>query len=194
MRRRMEVIALAAGVVTAVGCAGQQVSTDYSPSTAFSQYHTIALVSRPDSISHQLLDDRVANAIEVQLQAKGLKEADRRSADLYVGYGLVDRTHKQVYTYDTGWGWGGWGWRSYRWGVSWPMDRQSSVEKYTDGTIVISMVDAKTKRTVWEGQAADVLSLPVNNPAKATKSIDDAVAKILARYPPQSLASARGTT
>jgi hypothetical protein len=67
--------------------------------------------------------------------------------------------------------------------VAWPVDLQRSVETYTDGTVVICLVDAKTKRVVWQGQAADVLSLPVNDPTKATKRIDEAVAKILAKYP-----------
>jgi Domain of unknown function (DUF4136) len=189
MGSRIRGIAAVMGLVAAVGCAGQQVATDYAPSVAFSQYKTFALVSRPDSAAHQLLDDRVANAVEAQMEAKGLKETDRTAADLYVGYGLVDRTHKEVYTTGTGWGWGGgWGWRAYRWGVAWPADLRSDVYKYTDGTVVIMMVDAKTKRVIWEGQEADAIALPVNNPAKATKSIDEAVTKILAKYPSQSAA------
>ena len=107
MRSRVRGIALAVGLVAAAGCAGQQVSTDYSPSVAFSQYRTFVIVSRPDSASHQLLDDRVRSAIAAQLPAKGLSETDRAGADLYVGYGIVDRTHKEVYTTGTGWGWGG---------------------------------------------------------------------------------------
>ena len=51
---------------------------------------------------------------------------------------------------------------------------------------MISLVDAKTHRLVWQGQADGVLSLPVSDPAKATRSIDDAVASILAKYPPPS--------
>jgi len=191
MRSRVRGIALAVGLVAAAGCAGQQVSTDYSPSVAFSQYRTFVIVSRPDSASHQLLDDRVRSAIAAQLPAKGLSETDRAGADLYVGYGIVDRTHKEVYTTGTGtgWGWGGgWGWRGYRWGMAWPTDLQSEVEKYTDGTVIVCMVDAKTKKLVWQGQAADVLSLPVNDPAKATQRIDQAVAKILSRYPSRSTA------
>jgi len=187
MRSRVRGIALAVGLVAAAGCAGQQVSTDYSPSVAFSQYRTFVIVSRPDSASHQLLDDRVRSAIAAQLPAKGLSETDRAGADLYVGYGIVDRTHKEVYTTGTGWGWGGgWGWRGYRWGMAWPTDLQSEVEKYTDGTVIVCMVDAKTKKLVWQGQAADVLSLPVNDPAKATQRIDQAVAKILTKYPSRS--------
>jgi len=193
MRSRIRCFALAMGLLAAAGCAGQQVSADYSPSVGFSQYRTFAIVSRPDSASHQLLDDRVRSAIEAQLPTKGLTETDRGSADLYIGYGIVDRTHKEVYTTETGgwgWGWGGsWGWRGYRWGVAWPVDLQTDVEKYTDGTVMICMVDAKTKTLVWQGQAADVLSLPVNDPVKATQRIDRAVAKMLAKYPSRSTAS-----
>ena len=80
---------------------------------------------------------------------------------------MVDKTHKEVYTYQDGWGWGGgWGWRYYRWGVAWPMTVQRRVETYTDGTVVVN--------------------LPVGNPVRATKQIDGAVAKLFTKYPPQS--------
>jgi len=187
MQSRTRGLALGACLIALAGCAGQRVSTDYSPSVGFTQYRTFALVSRPDSASHQLLDDRVRNAVEAQLESKGLSEADPKAADLFVGYGVVDHTHKEINTYGTGggWGWGGWGWRR-RWGVAWPTSLQSSIDSYTDGTVVVSLVDAKTRRVVWQGQAADVLSLPIGDPAKATRSIDEAVSKIFAKYPPHS--------
>jgi hypothetical protein len=37
---------------------------------------------------------------------------------------------------------------------------------------------------VWQGQIADVLSLPVGNPVTATRQIDGAVAKLFEKYPP----------
>ncbi len=187
MQRSIRDIALGAVLMATGACAGTPVTTDFSPSAPFSQYRSFALVARPDSASHQLIDDRVANAVAAQLKAKGLTQTGRDKADLFVGSGIVDRTHTQVYTTGAGWGWGGgWGWHSWRWGVAWPMDMRQQVETYTDGTVVIHLVDAKTKRVVWQGQAADVLSLPVENPASATGKIDDAVAKILAKYPPAS--------
>jgi hypothetical protein len=187
MQSRLRGIALGTCLIITAGCAGQQVAIDYSPATGFSQYRTFALVSRPDSASHQLIDDRVRNSVEAQLGAKGLTETDRSKADLFVGYGVVDRTHKEVNTYGNGWGWGGgWGWRYYRWGVAWPMDVQRTVETYTDGTVVICLVDAKTRHVVWQGQAAGVVDLPVGDPAKATRRIDEAVGKMFAKYPAQS--------
>ena len=39
--------------------------------------------------------------------------------------------------------------------MAWPSDLRRSVETYTDGTVLICMVDAKTHRLVWQGQADD---------------------------------------
>jgi hypothetical protein len=165
------------------GCAGRQVTTDYNPQAGFSQYRTFAMVSRPDSVSQQLIDDRVRSAVEAQLTGKGLTETTREDADLYVGYGVVDHTKTEV---TRRWDWGPrWGWRYYRWGLAWPAMTEHDISTYTDGTVVVSLVDAKTHREVWQGQAADVLSLPVSNPNDATKDISQAVAQIFTRYPPE---------
>jgi hypothetical protein len=187
MNSRVQQIALGLSMLVAAGCAGRQVTTDYSPATRFSQFRTFALVSPPDSASQQLLDQRVRNAVQAQLAGKGLTPADRQSADLYVGYGMIDKTHREVYSYRDGWGWGGgWGWRYYRWGVAWPMAGYRQIDTYTDGTVVVNLIDAKTKQVVWEGEVAGVVSLPVANPVRATQQVDGAVAKLFAKYPPQS--------
>jgi hypothetical protein len=69
-------------VAATAACAGRQVSTDYSPSIDFPHYRTFAMVSRPDSASHELVDDRVRAAVATQLTAKGLSETTRSAADL----------------------------------------------------------------------------------------------------------------
>jgi hypothetical protein len=185
---RIRRIAMAGSLLLAAACAGQQVSTDYSPSTSFSQYKSYAMVTPPDdSGSQQLLDQRVRSAVEAQLMDKGLTQTDREDADLYVGYGMVDKTHTRIYSYDDGWGWGGrWGWRYWRWGVAWPMTIYRQIETYTDGTVVVNLVDAKTKQVVWEGEVPEVLPLPVSNPGHATQKIDAAVAKLFTKYPPRA--------
>jgi hypothetical protein len=176
---------MAGGLLLAAACAGQHVTTDYSPSIKFSHYRTFALVMPPDSGAQQLLDQRVRNAVQTQLLAKGLTQTDRRNADLYVGYGMVDKSHTEVYSDNDGWGWGGpWGWRYWRWGVAWPMTVRRQIETYTEGTVVVNLVDARTKQVVWEGEVPDVLPLPVSNPDGATKKIDTAVGKLFTKYPP----------
>jgi hypothetical protein len=173
-------------VIAGAGCAGQGVTTDYSPAAQFSTYRSYALVMPPDTGAHQLLDQRVRRAVQAELDTKGLTVADRESADLYVGYGIVDKTHETIYSYGDGWGWGGrWGWRYWRYGVAWPMAEQRQVETYTDGTVVVTLIDANTKQVVWEGEIAGVVPIPVTNPASATDKINQAVEKLFQRYPPK---------
>jgi hypothetical protein len=183
----IQYIAMSMGLVLAAACAGRQASTDYSPSTRFSQFRTFALVMPPDTAAEELLDQRVRSAVQTQLDAKGLALADRETADLYVGYGVVDKTHSTIYDSNNGWGWGGgrWGWRYHRWGLAWPAYGQQ-IQTYNDGTVVVNLVDAKTKQVVWKGEVDDVLNLPVRNPLDATKQIDAAVGKMFAKYPPQA--------
>jgi hypothetical protein len=187
MTKKAKHIAFGIGLILATGCAGYQVSTDYSPGVSFSQFRSYALVMPPDTGSERLLDQRVRNAVQAQLETKGLARLDRQHADLFVGYGMVDRTHTEIYDNQDGWGWGrGWGWRYYRWGVAWPMSTRRQIETYTDGTVVVNLIDAKTKQVVWQGEVAAVVSLPIKDPLRATREIDAAVAKLFEKYPPQS--------
>jgi hypothetical protein len=183
---RSQQLALGMGLMVAVGCAGRKVSTDFAPAFSLSQYRTFALVMPPSNMGEQLVDQRVRNAVQAQLDAKGLTASDRQHADVYAGYGVVDKTHTEVYTSQDGWGWGGWGWRNYRWGVPWPMTTQRQIETYTDGTVVVNLIDAKTKQVVWHGEVADVVNLPVSDPGRATRQINDAVAKLFEKFPSQS--------
>jgi uncharacterized protein DUF4136 len=185
MQRGLQAAVFSVGLATLAACAGN-ISTDYNPNVGFSQFRTFALVTPTDSVSHQLVDDRVRGAVAAQLTAKGMAKTTREKADVLVGYGIVDHTRKEVYR--TGWGWGpGWGWRYYRWGVAWPTDyREDIINTYTDGSVVVSVVDAKTHRVVWHSEAADVLSLPVRDPKRADQDINRSVAKILDKFPPRT--------
>lgn len=192
MLTRMRQMAVGTGLIVAAACSTQPVTTDYSPATRFSQFKTFALVASPDADVQRLVDQRVRAAVQAQLTTRGLTETDRQAADLFVGYGMVDKTHKTVYTTGNGWGWGrGFGWRYYRWGVAWPMNTQRRVDTYTDGTVVVHMIDARTKNVVWQGEVDGAVSLPVSNPVSATQEIDEAVAKLFAKYPPSSVAGTR---
>ncbi|HEX7846653.1 MAG TPA: DUF4136 domain-containing protein, partial [Chitinophagaceae bacterium] len=51
---------------------------------------------------------------------------------------------------------------------------------YKDGSLVIDVVDAKTKRLVWEGKVSAELTKQPKNPDQA---IQQAVVKVLADFP-----------
>ena len=184
MQTSMRIATAGAVMAALASCAGQQVKTDYDPEVGFSQYHTFAMVTRPDNVSQQLLDNRVQGAVEARLEAKGLREVDRGQADLLVGYGVIDRTHVEVE--QPGWGWGPW-WL-WRWGVPWPYTINQTVYTYTDGTVVVHLMDARTHRVIWQAQTPDAIDLPVGNPAKSEHQVDVAVSKLFSRFPPRTQA------
>jgi uncharacterized protein DUF4136 len=185
MRERQQVAVFGLALAFVAACAGDQATVAYNPDAGFSSFRTFAMVSRPDSASPQLIDDRARAAIQTQLEAKGLRDTTRQGADLLVGYGIVDRTNKDVAK--ANWDWApAWGWRYYRWGVAWPADFQHDAGDYTDGTVVVYLVNARTRRVVWQAQAPDVLLLPPGSPAHASEQIDGAVAALFTKFPASS--------
>ena len=93
-RHRVAVLSMALTLVAA--CASQPLTVGYNPDVGFSSFRTFAMVSRPDGASPQLVDAGMRTAIERQLKDKGLRKTTPAQADLVVGYGVVDRTNKDV--------------------------------------------------------------------------------------------------
>jgi hypothetical protein len=54
------------------------------------------------------------------------------------------------------------------------------VHQYQEGTLVIDLIDAQTKELFWRGWASQV----VDQTDDPTRKINEAVAKILANFPP----------
>ncbi|GAB4054385.1 DUF4136 domain-containing protein [Spirosoma litoris] len=78
-------------------------------------------------------------------------------------------------------GWGRWGYRG--WGPSWwgwnswgPMYTQ---EKYEAGTVVVDMVDARTKQLIWRGSVQNAIS----NPAHIKNQLAKEIQRIVERFP-----------
>lgn len=181
-RQRVAVLSIALTLVAA--CASQPITVDYNPDAGFSSFLTFAMVSRPDSASPQLIDDGMRTAIETQLEAKGLRDTTRARADLLVGYGIVDRTNKDVAK--AGWDWApAWGWR-YQWGVAWPSTAAPDASTYPDGTAVVYLVSTRNRQVVWQARAPDVLLLPPGSVVHARQQIDGAVAELFTKFPPSS--------
>jgi hypothetical protein len=181
-RHRGAVLSIALTLVAA--CASQPITVGYNPDAGFSSFRTFAMVSRPDSASPQLIDDGMRTAIETQLEAKGLRDTTPARADLLVGYGIVDRTNKDVTK--AGWDWApAWGWR-YQWGVAWPSTAAPDASTYPDGTAVVYLVSTRNRQIVWQARAPDVLLLPPGNVVHARRQIDGAVAALFTKFPPSS--------
>ena len=58
----------------------------------------------------------------------------------------------------------------------------TTVETYTDGTIVVDLFDAKTKKLAWRGVATKEIS---NKPEKVSEQIEKAIEKVFKNFPPK---------
>jgi hypothetical protein len=54
------------------------------------------------------------------------------------------------------------------------------VAQYTEATLTVEFVDAKTRKVFWRGIAADTFG----SASEAERGIDEAVRKMLEAYPP----------
>jgi hypothetical protein len=68
------------------------------------------------------------------------------------------------------------------WG-GYPYGRNIDVTSYTEASLILDIVDTKIKELVWRG--IGIKAIETNkSPEERTKTIDEAVEKILGEYPP----------
>lgn len=160
------------------GCSSVSINYDYNRDADFSAYKTFDwLPGNTKGTGDQLVDRRVHAAVVNELTAKGFRQSP--NPDLHVVWHVVLRDRVQLYNW--GGGWGG-GYRGYGWGWG---GSQVDVVNYTEGTLVIDMVDAKTKELVWRGSARGTVD-PDPSPQQLDENVKKTVAKILANFPPPS--------
>jgi len=110
-----------------------------------------------------LAHPRIVKAIETQLAAKGLQPAAGGALKVDYHAVLADRTQITDWGYRPGWG------------------RSVDVYQYTEGTIVVDLIDVATDKLVWRGSASDAAS---GNPQTNEKRINKAMEKLFKKYPP----------
>jgi len=123
-------------------------------------------------------DQRVKDAIDSQLTAKGLKEVES-GGDLVVHAVGITRLGEDVHVNASGWGgglgpWGGWG------GGPAFGDATAGKSTYAIGTLIIEISDPTSKRMVWWGLSDQ--SLPTKSD-KAIKNLDKDLAKMFKKFP-----------
>ena len=60
------------------------------------------------------------------------------------------------------------------------------VSEYTQGSVIVDVIDPKTMELIWRGQGVATVS---DDPATYNKELDKSVSKILNSFPPASTAS-----
>jgi hypothetical protein len=171
------------GILLAAGCASISVQTDYNRQTNFANYTSFNWMPHPADVGknpflqNTLFKERVENAIQMALEAQGYPLNTSGTASFLVAYhaGLQDKS--ELVDMGPAWGYdmGPWGWDA----GFWQPDYETI--NYTESTLIIDFIDAKTNKLIWRGWATDAVS----SPEESANEINEVVQKIIAKYPPQ---------
>lgn len=161
--------AVAVASLVAGSALAQSVNTDADRSAPFSTYTTYAWTGGTPS-PNPLGEQRIHAAVDAQMSAKGFKLATDETPDVYVATHVLAHEEKELIANGFGpWGFGGYG--------------TIDVRTFVQGTLVVDMYDARTKKMVWRGVATGTAS---DKASKNTAKAEKALAKMFQRYPPSS--------
>lgn len=171
------------GLITAIaalavaGCASMNVSSHIERGVNFSQFVTYDWgppdnlpVGDPRLDNNPFFNDYLQGAVEKKMAAKGFELANGGDADLLIHYHASVNQRVDVYTADQRYG--------YCYGNCEPQ-----VVDYEQGTLVIDIVDAKTKKVVWRGWAQDTMTGVIDNQDRLQKQVDEGVTKMMLMLP-----------
>jgi hypothetical protein len=159
-------------VMTAAVVYAQKVSVDSDPAAPFATYKTYAWVQGTPA-PNPLNEDRLHAAVDARLSARGLA-MNTTAPNVFVTTHVTTKERKEWIA--SGFGYGPW------WGGGYGT---ASVETYIDGTLVVDLYDAQTKKMVWRGVATATASdKPSKNMSKMNKALDKMFEKFPIRQTP----------
>jgi len=170
-------------VLLFAACANQpEIRTDFDKSADFSRYRTFAFVERlgTDVAGYSTLTtQRIRAAVERELTARGYTPSAVGNADLLVNFQGNIKEKERVTELPLPMGYYG-----YRAGVYAPWAGYPAtvdVERYSEGTLNIDLVDRNRRQMVWEGVAVARVTESMREAPE--QAIDKAVTEIFAKYP-----------
>ena len=174
-------------VIFAAACAAPKpdLRSDYDRDVDFGQYRTFDFFDRAERAGsgpayNTLIDQRIEAAIARELEARGYARSD--SPDLLVNYSVVTQKVQEVRSAPSArpvyphYGYRG------RYYDPWPSYGYDTwVVDYEKGSLLVDLVDADTRKLVWEGAGEGRVSDKARENLEAT--INSAVGMVMDMYP-----------
>lgn len=162
------------------GCTTPKIGYDYDRSADFSRYRTYAWVSAAQEttgdrrLDSSLLDSRIRTAIDTHLRAKGYLAAANASPDFFVAYhvgmkDMIKGASTQNYIGDR---------------VHGTFTTISDIQPYNEGTLLIDIVDAKSRQLIWQASAQADVDRSIG-PKERDARVNGVVRTMLSHFPPQ---------
>jgi hypothetical protein len=174
MRPLARVTVAALGVLALTACATTNVRSFVERGIDVHQYRTYSwgpaheqATGDPRLDNNRFLQERIEAAVENNLNARGFEKTAAGASDLLIRYYA---SVEQLVNAD---------------GADHPYAVCENCRPFVfdAGTIVIDLIDARSRRLVWRGWAEGDIDGVVDNQAWMEKRVDDAVARILGQLP-----------
>ena len=154
------------------GCSESIVELDYDTEADFTNLNTYDWFANSEiAQENELAAKRIKNAVNRELAAKGLTKVSE-NPDLLIAM-CIGRQLKRDY-FDSG--------HSYSQYSPYRTRSPISTYEYEEGTLTLDFVNAKTKELILRGTAKAVIN-PAISPEEREKRINEAVSKILEKFP-----------
>jgi hypothetical protein len=178
MRRVTRLAFAALSVLAVASCATtMSVSSHIDRSVNFARYHTYdwgpadELPSGdPRLDKNPFFQDHLQGEVERQMAAKGFSGPTSHKPDLLIHYHANIRP--RINPNDRG-----------NYGYCHDNDCREQIEEYEAGTIVLDVVDARTKKVIWRGWAQNSMEGVIDHPDRMAKTIHEAVTRMMAELP-----------
>ncbi len=171
-------------IVMLSGCGSSvKVVADHDPATDFSSYRTYQWMPEPEDTQMQrgFIWRDIKQAIDHELGQRSMQQVES-NPDVYVAfYASVEEKVTGATIDRYGYGYGGYYGRG-RWGT-YGGSANVRVDSYTEGTLIVDIIDAGKKELVWRSVATGAVR-NADNPQKARAKIPEVVAQVMADYPP----------
>jgi hypothetical protein len=184
MKIWLRVCAFLAAAAVLNACGGIPVSTDYDPDWHLPTPASYGWMARPARVADPMVDNdlvarRVQRAVDEQLEAKGLRRVTaQQQPDLLVTYHIGEEEKLDISSFHSSFGYYPC-WHCFGPGF----DSDIWVTQYTQGKLVVDLVDAKTQQLVWRGVAARRVPR-LDSPTERDQYIRETVTAIFKRFPP----------
>ncbi|HMO64404.1 MAG TPA: DUF4136 domain-containing protein [Verrucomicrobiota bacterium] len=185
---KLPAAALLAALLLTACATGPRVAVDRDPSVEVGRFETFAFFSPlgTDRGGYQtLLSERLKAATRTGLEALGYRY-DEAAPQMLVNFGARTDERIEVSTFPGAAPppyFGYYGYRGSFYG-GWPgYSDRTVVDQYQEGTINLDVVEAATRRLVWEGVAVGRVSRSAAKDPAAGVTV--AVNAILAKFPPR---------
>ncbi len=168
MHRIFAIPPILAGLCAAA--AAQKIDVEFDHAQIFTQYKTYSwrqakIKSKNPALDNSIVDRNLHSAIDGQMAAKGFRLVEEKP-DVQVTYSLAAQRQKSV---------------DYVPGPRSNGGARRRTRNYTQGTLIIDLVDVETTRLVWRAIVEDAKK----NATEFEKHLDKDVKKAFDKYPPK---------